>query len=747
MQAQYWIGIKLHAASSHQPPNQILALNGSLSVRSLNAINTLSRELCARIVKYLPIDQNLAGVALAAHSNFTHVILGDIHTARAHLKLEEMEKQMQPNYNACMPNPADTENWMRLPFIYKCATYEIMFKSEIQPQMLMFLMALHRRNLDYNEDDDDDDDCDNDRNSKSNDMFIHELMLHWRLKPLLSAQSYFRMIQLLIENDRLIPHSHNAYCNFQGHVEIVSKILKDSRVDPTARNNQALLFAGTIGSLEIVDLLLKDLRIDPTISSEARNIWGCRNAFSRACKNGHEAIMERFLQDPRIDPSADRSIRFAAEKGHFGIVKRLLADPRVDPSDSEFNMFHHADIVELLLHLSNKCVDPASAINMYSRIWYPSEGMLDLAKQLFRDIHLQIDPSRDNNIAIIDTASLGDLRAVETLLCDRRVDRTANRNLPIRYASRWIHADVIARLLKDERVDPTDMNNEGIRVACAQIFKGPRANKPEEPAVVQVLLSDPRVDPSVNQNECLRSAMMYNHVEIFQLLINDQRLDLTYNNNNVLVTAVIDYVTSLDILEILLACERVKPEAQDNLCIRTICKSKIQVPFKLKTLLADPRINPGACDNEAFINAVKHNGAQIIKILLQDSRINPAARNSEALISAVWNSDQEVINMLLSDQRINVSLRGSEALNVAIGSQLAHSIHVIKRLLADSRVDLTAQNNLAFRSAVTLQVHYLARQDIVELFIKYGRIERNTVLKIVQDHGDGQINELVTKLL
>ena len=54
-----------------------------------------------------------------------------------------------------------------------------------------------------------------------------------------------------------------------------------------------------------------------------------------ASENGHLHIVDRLLQDSRVDPS-DRNncaIGWASLKGHLHIVERLLQDPRVDPSD------------------------------------------------------------------------------------------------------------------------------------------------------------------------------------------------------------------------------------------------------------------------------------------------------------------------------------------------------------------------------------------------------------------------------
>src|SRR3990167_9224825 len=88
-----------------------------------------------------------------------------------------------------------------------------------------------------------------------------------------------------------------------------------------------LLSASKNGRLDIVERLLEDQRVDP---SDQNNI-----SIIFASENGHLDVVERLLQDERVDPSSqdNQSIILASENGHLGVVERLLQDRRVDPSD------------------------------------------------------------------------------------------------------------------------------------------------------------------------------------------------------------------------------------------------------------------------------------------------------------------------------------------------------------------------------------------------------------------------------
>jgi hypothetical protein len=55
-------------------------------------------------------------------------------------------------------------------------------------------------------------------------------------------------------------------------------------------------------------------------------------ALPWAAQNGHVAVVERLLQDARVDPSTygNHAVLLAAQNGHLAVVDRLLEDDRVD---------------------------------------------------------------------------------------------------------------------------------------------------------------------------------------------------------------------------------------------------------------------------------------------------------------------------------------------------------------------------------------------------------------------------------
>jgi ankyrin repeat protein len=141
-------------------------------------------------------------------------------------------------------------------------------------------------------------------------------------------------------NQQLIAELLNASEN--GHLEVVERILQDSKVDPWGLYNQAIKSASSNGHLSVVERLLQDPRVDPSADNNM--------TLQHACYSGHIAVVERLLQDPRVDPSNNNlSIQLAAENSHLAIFTLLLQDPRVDVHKLDPNKISLLSIERIIL--------------------------------------------------------------------------------------------------------------------------------------------------------------------------------------------------------------------------------------------------------------------------------------------------------------------------------------------------------------------------------------------------------------
>uniref|UniRef100_A0A6C0CL55 Ankyrin repeat protein n=1 Tax=viral metagenome TaxID=1070528 RepID=A0A6C0CL55_9ZZZZ len=321
------------------------------------------------------------------------------------------------------------------------------------------------------------------------------------------------LLTQVLADPRVDPSADNNYtirlASDSGHTEIVERLLADPRVDPSALNNEAIRLASENGYTEIVEILLADPRVDVF----ADNNWGIKFAS----KKGHTEIVQILLADPRVDPSADNNlpIRFASKNGHTEIVKMLLSDPRVDPSaDNNWAIIvasqnGHTEIVKMLL--THPRVDPSAKDNE-AIIVASEKGHTEIVQILLGDS--RVDPSADNNYAIIVVSDKGHIDIVRMLLADPRVDPSANNNEAIRDASENGYTEIVQILLADPRVDPSAIDNWAIKWASE---KG-------HIEIVKMLLTHPRVDPSADDNWAIRVASRNGHTEIVEMLSKDVRV-------------------------------------------------------------------------------------------------------------------------------------------------------------------------------------------------------------------------------
>jgi hypothetical protein len=425
---------------------------------------------------------------------------------------------------------------------------------------------------------------------------------------------------------------HGACKN--GHSAVVKLLLADARVDPAARDNQAIQLVSQNGHATVVELLLADPRVGPAA--------GDNDSIRLASHNGHATVVRRLLADPRVDPAADdnKAIRFASQNGHVTVVELLMADPRVGPAAGDNNSIRlashngHATVVERLL------ADP------------------------------RVDPAADDNKAMRLASQNGHVTVVELLMADPRVDPAADDNNSIRLASHNGHATVVRRLLADPRVDPAADDNKAIRLA----------SRNGHVTVVELLLADPQVNPAARDNFAIRFASDTGHATVVELLLADPRVDPAAGDNDAIRLASAEGHAT--VVELLLADPRVNPAAEDNYAIRLASQEGHATVVEL--LLADPRVNPAADHNYAIQLASEDGHATVIELLLADPRVDPAADDNHAIRLASQNGRATVVELLLADPRVDPAAGDNDAIRLA-----SHNGHatVVELLLADPRVD------------------------------------------------------------
>lgn len=133
-------------------------------------------------------------------------------------------------------------------------------------------------------------------------------------------------------------------------------------------------------------------------------------------------------------------------------------------------------------------------------------------------------------------------------------------------------------------------------------------------AVATLLRDESYVVSETEKHTAISLAIQVDNTEILKLLIHDEkkRFDPAASSNHALMNAVL--IGNMDILELLLADNRVDPGADNNTAIRIAASLGNTAAVSL--LLAHPRVNPSAADNAAMFCALEEGNGEVVRLLL-----------------------------------------------------------------------------------------------------------------------------------
>jgi len=111
----------------------------------------------------------------------------------------------------------------------------------------------------------------------------------------------------------------------------VRYLLSLKGIDPNKADNKEttpFFMACQEGHKEVVTLLLADSRVDPNKPKNNQT-----TPFFMVCQNGHKEVVPLLLADPRIDPNKPKNnqstpLWYASQEGHLVVVQHLLASGR-----------------------------------------------------------------------------------------------------------------------------------------------------------------------------------------------------------------------------------------------------------------------------------------------------------------------------------------------------------------------------------------------------------------------------------
>lgn len=200
-------------------------------------------------------------------------------------------------------------------------------------------------------------------------------------------------------------------------------------------------------------------------------------AVSGASSNGDVEIVDELF---RRNYKPVEALVSAIYGGNIKVVDRLLQDERVDPSEHDSVAVAAAAVAK--------------------------GGRLDILNRLLQ--YEKVDPSANNNAALLQTIMFnGNFDIINRLLQDKRVDPSANNNRAVNEAVVKSDVRILNRLLQDPRVDPSANNNAAIKNASANNFAGQSTIDK-----IRRLLQEPRVRNTLPQNELRKYTQLVGHI-------------------------------------------------------------------------------------------------------------------------------------------------------------------------------------------------------------------------------------------
>lgn len=274
----------------------------------------------------------------------------------------------------------------------------------------------------------------------------------------------------------------------------------------------------------------------------------------------------------------------------------------------------------------------------------------------------------------------GNLNHLEILL--NYVDPSIDGNRAIIIATRCKFPNILERLLKDHRIDPSDVN---IFPKLTDI-----SSSMGDLDTLKILLNDPRLNSIDNYKFSLEIAASTGRVEVVNFLLSRlyQMIDKDTSLKNTVYNAFRCSVSKghVDIVKTIIDNEYYIPKDIIHNAMLTACIKGYELI--LQELLKIKNIDPSFQKNECIIKASSEGNYEVVKILLHHPKVNPAARHNLALKLACSNGRDHVVEILLKDNRVDLNDR-TDGYSALMHATINNKFNTVKLLLNNKEMDPT----------------------------------------------------------
>ncbi|KAJ3327807.1 hypothetical protein HDU76_011100 [Blyttiomyces sp. JEL0837] len=238
-----------------------------------------------------------------------------------------------------------------------------------------------------------------------------------------------------------------------GHLEVAKTL--NSRlphIEPSAHENAAIIGAAERGNAEVVKYLLELNCVDVRLAGGTALLYACQYDYVNVVK----VLLEIGGVNPAFDGNA--AICVAASYGHANVVGYLLRVNGVDATVGDLKALRaaivndHLEVVKLLLGVVKIEAKQSTHVNE-AWMFAVQNGFVEVVEYLLLTVE-NIDPGREDNLAIAYAADNGDVDMVKLLLGARGVNAGDDDNYALTVACERGHAEVVELLIRDRNVDP-----------------------------------------------------------------------------------------------------------------------------------------------------------------------------------------------------------------------------------------------------------------------------------------------------
>ena len=502
----------------------------------------------------------------------------------------------------------------------------------------------------------------------------------------------------------------------QGHTDLVRELVKKHKVDHSAKDNDALVYAVRGGHNDLVGVLIKEFHFNV---NKSRSNQG-RTPLHEACLQGHTDLVRELVYEHKADCSAkdnknEDALMYAVRGGHKYLVGVLIEEFQFNINESQTNQgrtpLHvaclqgHTDLVRELIekHKADRNAkdNGGNDVLMYA----VRGGHKYLVRVLIEDFHFNVNKSQSNQerTPLHEACLQGHTDLAREIVKKHRANCSAKDNEDedaLMYAVRGGHNDLVGVLIEELQFNVNKSpNNHGRTPLHEACLKG-------HTDLVRELVKKHKADHSAKDNggnNVLMYAVYGGHNNLVRVLIKEFHSNVNESQTNQGRTPLHEACLQghTDLVRELVYEHKADCSAKDNENEDALMYAVYGGHNNLvRVLIEDFQFNV----NESQTNqgrtplhvACLQGHTDLVRELVSKHKADCSAKdkeNEDALMYAVYGGHNNLVRVLIEEFQFNVNEsqtnQGRTPLHVAC---LQGHTDLVRELVKKHKADRSAKN-------------------------------------------------------